>query len=171
MSDGRYLYFAPYHNNSIYHGLVLRYDATGPDNSFRFLWSQAEQGGAFSGAPFGPSGVITTDAGFFSISSNQSLPAGTWHHLAMTYDGSTLSMYVDGSLANSRSATGTITDSTAPLWFGNSSGSSHGLWGAIDGARIHDRALRPDEILAQSQRRKSAFPEPVVGTVGEEEKR
>jgi hypothetical protein len=43
--------------------------------------------------------------------------AGTWHHVAATYDGNTMKMFVDGWLAGSLAATGRIgitTDRNVP---------------------------------------------------------
>src|SRR5262249_53596012 len=46
------------------------------------------------------------------------LPANTWSHLAETYDGSTLRLYVNGSQVASTAHTGTIASSTNPLQIG-----------------------------------------------------
>lgn len=48
-------------------------------------------------------------------------PAGTWHHVAATYDGNTMKMFVDGWLAGSLAATGTIGITQDPLFLGTKS--------------------------------------------------
>ena len=78
-------------------------------------------------------------------------PSGTvqknvWKHYAMTYDGSTVKSYIDGSLVDSGSLTlsntvGTITS----IQLGLSSGSRH-LNGAIDQVRIYSTALTSSQV-------------------------
>jgi hypothetical protein len=70
-----------------------------------------------------------------------------WHHIAGTYDGSTLNFYVDGQLEDSTSHTGTInTDSYDLNIARNSETTSRFYQGAIDDVRIYNRALDPNEI-------------------------
>lgn len=51
---------------------------------------------------------ICTTTGNYISSSNTLLSLDTWYHLALTYDGSTLSLYINGVLDKSISATGGI---------------------------------------------------------------
>jgi len=46
-------------------------------------------------------------------------PANLWRHLAVTYDGSRLRLYVDGAQAGNRLYTGVALTSDSPLYFGN----------------------------------------------------
>jgi N-acetylneuraminic acid mutarotase len=167
--DGRYVYLVPYHNGSDYHGLTVRIDTLGEEATFKLVWSQADQAGGWGSGSFGPAGFVNTDAGIFSVHANSHFDAGAWHHVAMTYDGATLRLYVDGSEAASEAATGTLCDSSAPVQLGSFFGGSNNLNGTLDEVRVHDRALPAEEVLAHSQRRKYVYPEPVVGTVGDEE--
>ena len=74
------------------------------------------------------------------------LAAGTWTHLAATYDGTTLKLYVNGALASSLAVTGSIASSTSPLRIGGNSIWGEYFNGLIDDVRIYSRALAQPEI-------------------------
>jgi len=92
--------------------------------------------------PFPSSGVV-------AISTNQ------WHHIAGTYDGATIALYVDGSLAASTPHTGSISANSGFLSIGSEDGRTaacpacvgtryfHGL---IDEVTVYNRALSASEI-------------------------
>jgi len=74
---------------------------------------------------------------------------GTWHHIAGTYDGSTIRLYVDGVEKASSSVSGPIQTSSTPLYIGNKPFSSYSgdyFKGIIDEVRIYNRALLHQEI-------------------------
>jgi hypothetical protein len=166
--DGRHIYFAPYHNTTGKHGEIMRYDTTGNASSYKLGYSCRGQDG-FGSAPFGFSGLINTSAGAFSVHSNTDHAAGTWHHIALTYDGSTLSLYLDSTLVDSLPATGNICTSSAPFQLGSFSQGASYMDGFLDEVRVYNRALPANEILAHFERRKYANPEPVVNAPGAEE--
>jgi len=77
---------------------------------------------------------------------------GFWHHLAATYDGSSLmSLYIDGQLATQQLASGAMPIVTDSLAIGNKPGSSslaNFFAGDIDDVRIYGSALAPSQISA-----------------------
>jgi hypothetical protein len=73
---------------------------------------------------------------------------GAWHHLAGTYDGSLISLYIDGQLATQQVASGALTITTDPLVIGNKpSGNVFDAFsGTLDDVRIYCSALSPTQI-------------------------
>lgn len=70
-----------------------------------------------------------------------------WHHLAMTYDGEKVQIFVDGS----PEAEKTVTLNTNPSWENLVIGKRYNgepFYGYLAGARIYNRALAEDEIAA-----------------------
>jgi hypothetical protein len=76
------------------------------------------------------------------------LPLNTWSHLAGTYDGSMLRLYVNGTLVATKVASGSVAVTASPLRLG-----ANAIWGewfngALDDVRVYNRALTGGEILA-----------------------
>jgi hypothetical protein len=91
------------------------------------------------------------------LDSAQSLATGTWKHVATSYDGSTLTVYVDGVPSASKPVSGRTCISGEPLAVGAKNNPSKGLleafWdGRLDEVRVYDRALTPQEIAALADR-------------------
>jgi hypothetical protein len=74
------------------------------------------------------------------------VPLDTWSHVAMTYDGSMLRLYINGADAGSRAATGTVVPAS-PLEAGFLGGAS-AFAGTIDDLRFYRRVLSASEIAA-----------------------
>jgi hypothetical protein len=79
------------------------------------------------------------------------LPLNTWTHLAVTYDGQALTLYVNGAPAGSKAQTGLVPASTGTLRIGG-----NGIWpewfsGLIDNARVYNRALTQVQIQSDMQ--------------------
>jgi len=80
------------------------------------------------------------------LEGTSAIPANTWTHIAATYDGSNLRIYVNGTQVSSLAATGTITTSTSPLRIGGNAIWSEWFSGLIDEVRIYNRALTAAQI-------------------------
>jgi hypothetical protein len=76
------------------------------------------------------------------------LPLATWSHLASTYDGSTLRLYVNGIQVSSipRSGVSSIEVGTGALRIGGNTIWGEYFRGLIDEVRIYNRALGAAEI-------------------------
>ncbi len=80
-----------------------------------------------------------------------SLATGTWYHLAVTWDGTTARLYVDGTQVSTTSATGTLTtELTMPLVVGNVATANRGLDGVVDQVQVAHTA-RSAAWLATAQ--------------------
>jgi hypothetical protein len=76
------------------------------------------------------------------------LPLNAWSHLATTYDGATLRLYVNGTQVASKAQTGSIAVSTAQLRIGGNAIWGEYFSGLIDEVRIYNRALAVAEVQA-----------------------
>ena len=73
-------------------------------------------------------------------------PVNAWTHVALTYDGAMLRLYVNGTPVASRTQTGGIQATTNPLWIGGNNPYGEYFQGLIDEVRIYSRALTSGEI-------------------------
>lgn len=96
--------------------------------------------------PSRPAGYVRVGFVDRSAAATPALSLKSWSHLAATYDGAKLQLYVNGALKSSLAVTGPIVSSTAPLRIGG-----NGIWGEyfkglIDDVRVYRRALSEAEI-------------------------
>ena len=102
-----------------------------------------------SATSFG-SGVMAGGGTFGGVNANTyagaPLPTNTWTHVALTYDGAALRLYVNGVLASSIARTGTIQISSNPLQIGGDSFYGQYFQGMIDEVRVYDVALSAAQI-------------------------
>ncbi len=80
--------------------------------------------------------------------SNISNWVGNWHHLAGTFDGSTLTLYVDGVARGTKACSVGCTDNGYPVSIGKNAEKGTTSTGDIDRVRIYNRALSPAEVTA-----------------------
>jgi len=93
--------------------------------------------------------VRTSDNVSHSIHWGSGLPMmHEWYHIAMTYDGSILKMYVNGQLQNSLAVTGPLKVNTRNVSIGSDNGAQKFFHGDIDECLFFDRALSQTEIQA-----------------------
>lgn len=86
---------------------------------------------AYSGKMYAGLGdTANTDAMVYAYGGNSILQSTSasqdtnWHHIAATYNGSTMKIYIDGTLDNSVAASLTMLDTGTPLLIGNGFGSA-----------------------------------------------
>lgn len=73
-------------------------------------------------------------------------PVNAWTHVAMTYDGTRLVLYVNGLQVATNPAGGTIQSTASPLWIGGNTPYGEFFRGVLDDVRVYNRALTPTEI-------------------------
>ena len=84
-------------------------------------------------------GLVLATANLYSA---VPLPVLTWSHVAVTYDGTAMRLYINGEEQGNQPQTGALPSSTQPLLMGMN-------WtGQIDEVRVYNRALTIAEIQA-----------------------
>jgi hypothetical protein len=102
-----------------------------------------------NGSGVGPNAFTLIGGNYRQAAAASPLPVGTWSHVAATYDGALLSVYVNGVLASSSAVTGSLTSGSGPLQIGNNSVfPNEGFVGRIDEVRVYERALSASELQA-----------------------
>ncbi len=98
-----------------------------------------------------PTGEIFTTT-YREAGASTQLAATTWTHIAATYNGTTLAVYVNGSQAGQLVTSGSITVGTGALRIGGNSIWGEWFQGDIDEVRVYNRALAATEIQADMNR-------------------
>jgi hypothetical protein len=77
------------------------------------------------------------------------LTLNRWQHLAMTYDGQDLCVYLNGTVVGSQTIGKPRVPGTTPLSIGKRQDNYVALTGRIDEVLLYNRALSPAEIRAR----------------------
>ena len=102
----------------------------------------AEEGGD----PSGRTARSEVNVGEQNAAGDSQLPLDTWTHLAVTFDGTSLRLYVNGNLEQTTAVSGAMSGSDGPLRIGGNAVWDEWFDGLIDELRIYSRALSPTEI-------------------------
>ena len=99
----------------------------------------------------GVSVLVKKGGGNYGLGVGQALNSNQWYHVAGTYDGSTLSIYLDGQLKATRAVAAPIDTTTLPMRIGSDYNtvvaSLRYFPGAMDEVGVWERALTTNEIL------------------------
>jgi hypothetical protein len=98
-------------------------------------------------------GSCASNASWKYLDSTVAVPTNTWAHVAATYNGAKLVVYVDGVAAGSMKVTGTTCSNNEPLAVGAKNAPAKGLleafWdGQLDDVRIYNKALTAAQVAA-----------------------
>ena len=98
---------------------------------------------------------IETSAGEDDTNFGPAIAISTWYHVIATYDGATISLYLNGELASSSALSGAVNDSTEPIAIGaatNAATPQNFFDGRIAGAHVSATAMTQREVRAEYQR-------------------
>jgi len=101
---------------------------------------------AADGANKPPAGYINKSGTDYEAAATSVLPLNTWSHIAVTYDGTTVRTYVNGTQVATKAISGSINSSTAPLRFGGDSVWGEYFNGLIDEVRVYSTALTAAQV-------------------------
>ena len=94
-----------------------------------------------------PSGQVSTGGERGSAKAPVELSADAWTHLAVTYDGTTLRLFVDGAQVDASAArNGPLTPGDGALTIGGNDVWGEWFAGRIDDVRVYDRTLTAAEV-------------------------
>ena len=126
--------------------IVAKGSAVGFGSNSFVLW--------FAGDNLRLQAAVETPNGLNTVSApDDVIEAGKFYHVAVTYDGTSIKMYLNGMFKQSGGLTGAVRDTSFPVLIGRRSGSGVDgtgdvLMGVIDEVDVYDRALTDAEILA-----------------------
>jgi hypothetical protein len=113
--------------------------------SYALYANNAEQG------PGVPTGWVQTRAGYdLGASGTSLLPLNTWSHLATTYDGQAVRLYVNGTFVQAVPVQGDLESAADALRIGGNAVWGEFFSGLIDEVRVYNRPLTAADIQADS---------------------
>jgi len=141
-------------------------DDGNPEN-YLFIISNDYTHGTKKGYDFflWPNGRLYADVGTGVLGRVSYLMPGDtlWHHVAVTWDGSTVTLYVDGNSVGTTPLSGTYQDPGKNTYVGKFNWPvNYNPHGKIDDVRIYDHALTPDEIDALASQECVAPPDNLI---------
>lgn len=100
-------------------------------------------------------------ANYFEVQGTAALPANQWSHLAATYDGALVKLFVNGVETTSSSQSAVVGPSTAPLIFGQRGWTNHtdNFYGALDEVRIYNYAMPGPDVTQLFRTQNNQAPE------------
>jgi concanavalin A-like lectin/glucanase superfamily protein/BACON domain-containing protein len=108
--------------------------------------------GLYAGEDAGrPSAHVFTSSEF-DTRGTTGLPLGAWSHLAATYDGTTLRLFVNGAQVSSRAVGGAMRVTAQALRIGGNAVWNEWFQGRIDEVRVYNRSLTTADIQADMTR-------------------
>lgn len=138
----------------------VKTDLAGQDN--KWLVNHVFGGGTDSGYRLGilggkPCFEVPLTAWSHHLQASEALPTGRWVHLAGTFDGQTMKIYMDGVERGTMHRPGPLKPNDLPLSLGNyeDKHSAH-FTGLLDEVKLYDHALGANEVHQHYQQRAAA---------------
>ena len=87
---------------------------------------------------------------------SEGIQDGTWHHIAGTYDGKAIKVYIDGAEKASLDCVGEIKVGDGSTYVGSRGGTQRWVNGTLDEIKVFNRALSADEVKADMEKTTTA---------------
>lgn len=132
-----------------------------------YRWAASFGSAGVSGAMFiGQNGTTLDGGGYGSdITVANFWKVNVWHHLCLTYDGTTAKLYADGTLLTSAAKTWSLVLANASIGRQVNGGE---YWnGSVDDVRIYNKALSASEVQTLAAGTVATTPPNTSGLVGE----
>lgn len=95
-----------------------------------------------------PSGLPFLRVGNQTLTGTTPVNDGQWRHVAGTYDGNTLALYVDGRIETSATVGAIAIDTTGPVLVGENWARGNSYFdGIVDEVRLYDRGLPASQVF------------------------
>jgi hypothetical protein len=131
---------------------ILYKERPDPTDGGGMTWSLYSSDRNAPPAVYGVLAGATGNALWTHATGTSMLPLNAWSHVAATFDGSALRLYVNGTLVNTLSLPGSLMTTAGPLRIGGNAPSipfgGQFFNGAIDEIRVYNRALSQADIQA-----------------------
>lgn len=127
-------------------GTILQKRTSG--NSGGYVFEPTQPSG--SGAPNGLQFVVMIGGVYQTLNPANVLTTNSWQHVAATYDGAFMRIYVNGVEVGNKPQTGAIDNVAAPIVIGRNAVNGVGFVGGIDEVSLYNRTLSADEIQSIS---------------------
>lgn len=138
------------------------YVSIGDNNGSAWQSFVVERAGGGTLSLFAPDYADTSAT---TVGTSANIFDNAWHHVALTYNGSTLSLFVDGTL-KATSAPIVRTGAIEGLEVGNRIGGGRRTYALIDDVALYDQVLSTDQIGYLSGNVANASPVPEPSTYG-----
>jgi len=146
-------------------GLWVRPSALPDRESFLISHGSWQNRWKLSVTPAGrPRWTVRTTGATVDVDAPGALTAGAWVHLAATYDGAALKLYVNGQFVAQQALTGLMPATDLPLLLGQMlpTDAGYNFAGALDDVHVFNRALDAAEVAALYAGTLEAAPSPGV---------
>jgi hypothetical protein len=98
--------------------------------------------------PMQPAGGAICNGTESYVAAPGSIPLNTWTYLAMTYDGTIMRLYINGTQVSTKMVSGGVQDNSKPLRIGGNVPYGQYFKGLIDEVRVYKRTLSASEVRA-----------------------
>jgi len=132
----------------------IRTDVAGQDNKWLVnrVYQSGDAGYRLGSLRGRPCFEVPQTAWSHHLEGDTEVPMGRWVHLAGTFDGSMMRVYMDGRECGSMERPGPVKACTWPITLGSyEQGHAAFFTGLLDEVRLYNRALSAEEIAAQAR--------------------